>query len=351
MGDDGHGVGRRAELGAAHGNTGNGTGLHRQGHLVADALLGGHVGDLLRRAGAQIDDGVLGQLHGGTAGDDFLGVQGNGGNGIHGDAVLAGEAAVIGSAKALHVVLGGADDDGIHIDAGDGHQLGVQGAALHHLFHLHDDLAAGIAAGLGHGGDVDGADLVVDGAVAVLVGVTAPDEHHVDGEGLIQQPLLPLDIDDLHDVLGGGAVELSAAVAGIHEGIQAHMGDGADLVCGDVPVHVGDNALGQVVGLDLVLQRQRAQRGGAIPVAANDALDHALVTVVVAAGAVPVALTGREEQRQVAGMAGLQKPLFHGFAECFRAGGADEAAGGDGVAVIDQQSGLLDGDNTYFFHV
>ncbi len=49
VGDDGHGVGRRTELGAAHGNTGNGTGLHRQGHLIADTLLGGHVGDLLRQ--------------------------------------------------------------------------------------------------------------------------------------------------------------------------------------------------------------------------------------------------------------------------------------------------------------
>ena len=155
---------------------------------------------------------------------------------------------------------------------------------------------------------------MVDGAVAVLVGIAAPDEHHIDGEGLIQQPLLALDINDLHNVLGGGAVQLAAAVAGVHEGIQAHMGDGAHLVGGNVTVHVGDDALGQVVGLDLVLQRQRAQRGGAIPVAADDALDHALVTVVVAAGAVPVALTGREEQRQVTGVAGLQEPLFHRLA-------------------------------------
>jgi len=92
------------------------------------------------------------------------------------------------------------------------------------------------------------------------------------------------------------------------------MGDGAHLVGSNVTVHVGDDALGQVVGLDLVLQCQRAQRGGAIPVSADDALDHTLVAVVVAAGAVPVALTGREEQRQVTGVAGLQEPLFHRLA-------------------------------------
>ena len=128
------------------------------------------------------------------------------------------------------------------------------------------------------------------------------------------------------------------------------MGDGANLVGGDVTVHMGDDALRQVVGLDFVLQRQRAQRGGAVPVATDDALDHTLVTVVVAAGAVLVALTGREEQRQVTGMAGLQKSLFHRFAERLRAGRADKAAGGDGVAVVDQQGGLLGGDDAYLLH-
>ena len=192
---------------------------------------------------------------------------------------------------------------------------------------------------------------MVNGAVAVLVGVAAPDEHHVDGEGLIQQPLLPLDADNLHDVLGGGTVQLAAAVAGVYKGIQTHMGDGADLMGGDVTVHMGDDALGQIVGLDLILQCQRTQRGGAIPVTADDALDHALVTIVVTAGAVPMALTGCKEQRQVTGVAGLQEPLFHRLAESLRAGRADKAAGGDGVAVIDQQGGLFGGDDAYFLHV
>ena len=53
--------------------------LHREGQLVGDALLRRHVGDFLRRAGAQVDNGVLGQLHGGPAGQNLLGVQGNGG--------------------------------------------------------------------------------------------------------------------------------------------------------------------------------------------------------------------------------------------------------------------------------
>src|SRR5699024_6885300 len=134
------------------------------------------------------------------------------------------------------------------------------------------DLAAGVLAGLGHGGAVDGADLPVDGAVAVLIGVAGPQEHHVDGESLVQQQLLALDVDDLHQVLRGAVVQLAAAVAGVGKGVQAHGGDGADVVGGDVPVHVGDDALGQVVRLDLVGQGQVAQLGGPVPVAADDPL-------------------------------------------------------------------------------
>ena len=75
--------------------------------------------------------------------------------------------------------------------------------------------------------------------------------------------------------------------------------------------------------------------------AANDALYHALVAVVVAAGAVAVALAGREEQRQIVRMAGLQKALFQRLGQGLRTGAGDEAAGGDRVAVLYFQGGLF----------
>ena len=190
----------------------------------------------------------------------------------------------------------------------------------------------------------------MDGAVAVLVGVAGPQEHHVDGESLVEQQLLALDVDDLHQVLLGAVIQLAAAVAGVCEGVQAHGGDGADVVGGDIPVHVGDDALGQVIGLDLVGQGQVAQLGCPVPVAADDTLHHALMAVVVAAGAVPVALTGREEQRQVPGVPRLQKPLFQSLGQRLRAGAAHKSAGGDGVAVVDQQRRLLGGKHANFFH-
>ena len=174
----------------------------------------------------------------------------------------------------------------------------------------------------------------MNGAVAVLVGIAGTQEHHIDGERLVEQPLLALDLDDLHQVLLGDIVEFAAAVAGVGKGVQAHVGDGADVVGRDVPVHVGDDALGQVIRLDLVAQGQIAQLGGP----------------VVAAGAVPVALARREEQRQIAGMARLQEPLLQCLGQRLRAGAADKAAGGDGIAVVHQQRRLLGGKHANFFH-
>ena len=55
--------------------------------------------------------------------------------------------------------------------------------------------------------------------------------------------------------------------------------------------------------------------------------------------------------RQIPGMTGFQEPLFQGDGQRLGAGAADEAAGGDGVAVIDHQGRFFSGDDTYFFHV
>ena len=120
---------------------------------------------------------------------------------------------------------------------------------------------------------------------------------------------------------------------------------------GDVPVHVGDDALRQVVGLDLPLQRQRAQTRGAVPMAADHPPDHARMAVVVAAGAVAVSVPGAEKQRQVPGVPRLQKPPLQRGGQCFRAGTAHKPSRGQGIAVPHQQGGLLRGENRCFSHV
>jgi len=246
--------------------------------------------------------------------------------------------------------LRGADHDGVHIDTGNGHQLGVQAAALHDFLHLHDNPAAAVLAGLRHGGDINGADLPVNGAVAELVGIAGADKHHVDGEALVQQQLLPFHIHHFDQVLCRGRVQLTAAVAGIGKGIQAHGGKGSHVVSRDVTVHVGDDALGQIVCLNFICQCQITQLGRPVPVTAHHALDHPLMAVVIAAGSVPMPLPCGKEQRQIPGVSGLQKTLLQRFRKRFGAGAADKAARGNGIAVAHQLCRLLGAQNFHSLH-
>ncbi len=186
--------------------------------------------------------------------------------------------------------------------------------------------------------------------VAVFVGVAAPDQADVDGNGLIQKTLLPLDVHQLHQVLFGTFVQLSAAVSGVGKGVEAHMGDGSNVVGRNVPEHMGDDALGQVISLNFVGQGQVPQPGRPVPVAAHHPLAHTLAAEVVAAGAVPVALARGEEQRQVPGMPGFLEALFQGLGQRLGTGAADKSAGGDGIAVLDHQRRFFCSDDANFFH-
>ena len=351
MRDDALCVSSSAELGAAVRYTCDGACLNGQGHLVGDAFFSSYVCDLLRCAGAEVYDSVLRQLHSSAAGDDLLSVHRDRRDSVDRNAELAGQSAVIRHAEALHVLLFGTYDDRVNVDARDSNELRIQRAALNDLLDLNDYLAAGVLAGLSHCSYVQRTDLAMYGAVAVLVAVGSAQEYNVDREALVEQALLAFDVDNLYEVFLGNVVELAAAVARVSKGLQADVGDGADVVSGNITVHMRNDALRQVVSLDLVVQSELAQTGSTVPVTADNALDHAFVTVVVAAGTVAVALTCCEEQGQILRMTGLQKTLLKSLGQGLRACAGYETAGSDGVAVLNLESGLLCGDNAYFLHV
>ena len=192
----------------------------------------------------------------------------------------------------------------------------------------------------------------MNGAVAALVAVGSTQEDNVDREALVQQALLALDVDQLNQIFLGYVVQLAAAVARVSEGVQTNVGDGADVVCSDVAVHMGDNALRQVVCLNLILKSKLAESRSTVPVAADNALYHALVSKVVAAGArgSAVALTCCVEQGHVLRMTGFNKALLQSLGQGLRASAAYEAAGCDGVAIVDQQSSFLSRNNLDFLH-
>ena len=102
------------------------------------------------------------------------------------------------------------------------------------------------------------------------------------------------------------------------------------------------HALRQVVSLDLVGDRQLLQGRHQAPVAAHNALDHARVAQVIQASLLSVALPRRIDQGQAIRRTGAgfglrcQEARFQRHGDLLGEADADEAAGGDRVAVVDQ---------------
>ena len=71
--------------------------------------------------------------------------------------------------------------------------------------------------------------------------------------------------------------------------------------------------------------------------AADNALNHAFMAVMVTAGAIAVALTGCKEQGQVLRVAGLKKTLLESLGKGLRASTGYETAGSNGIAVLNLQ--------------
>ena len=98
---------------------------------------------------------------------------------------------------------------------------------------------------------------------------------------------------------------------------------------------MGDDALGQVVAVDLLSESQRRQLGCKAPVTADDPAEQALVAQVVQTSGLAVTLTRRIDQREVAGGLGLDKSILQGHGHVFREADAHETAGGDHIPIFD----------------
>jgi hypothetical protein len=190
----------------------------------------------------------------------------------------------------------------------------------------------------------------VNRAVSVLIAVRSADKYNIDRKCLVEKLFLSVDLDELNDILCRLLVQFSALISRIHEGVQSDMSDRSDLVSGDITVHLSNNALRNIVCLDLVRERQVAELRSAVPVSADHTLNHALVTEVITARAVAMALARGEEQRHVLRMSCLKEPLLQCFGEGFRAGAADKTAGSDGDAVVNHCRGFFRSNNVYSFH-
>ncbi|MET4823486.1 hypothetical protein ABH972_001075 [Bradyrhizobium ottawaense] len=124
-------------------------------------------------------------------------------------------------------------------------------------------------------------------------------------------------------------------------------------VRGDVAEQVCDDALRQIIGLDLTRDRELLQFWRKPPMSADHAPDQAFMREMVEAAILAVALARRIDQRQIARLAlrigGIalvgEIELLQRDRDLLGKADADEAAGRDRVAVTDQHDRFGRGDD------
>ena len=323
--DDGLGVDRRAEIETRRRHAADHARLGGERDELVDALLGRDRGDALRHADAEVDDGAGPQLHRAAPGDDLALVQRHRLDALQRHADFGAVGRIVDGRVGLPVMLRVRHDHAIDQRSRHEHLARMQRAGARDPLHLHDHDAARVLDRHRHREIVEVERLALRRDVAVRVGGGAAQESDVEREAAVEQPLLAVDLHHPDEVFGGDGVDLAALEPRIDEGADADAGERAGLAGGDVAVEVRDHALRQVVGLDLALEREAADLRDQAPMAADHALEQAVVAERVEAAVLAVPLPGGEQQREVARLAGFEEALFERDQKRIRHADADEA--------------------------
>ena len=335
--DDGLRVHRRAKVESTRRQAADDARLGRQRQQVDDFFFRRHVGHAFGHADPQVDHLVRSQLQRRAARDDLALRQAHGRQAVDRHADFGRKGRVVGLGKGLLVVRRllrqhhRIDQHARHLDL-----ARVQRAALGNALDLRDHHAARVARRHGNRQRLQRQRLAFHGQVAVGVGGGGADDADLDRKGLVEQAFLVADLQQLHQIVGGARVQLAAAVARVDKGVQPHARERAGLAGGDVAEQMADHALRQVPGLDQVVDRELLHRGHQTPVAADHAFQQAGVAKVVQPARLAVALAGGVDQRQVARVLRRDEALFQRHRHAFGKADADKAAGGHGVAVVNQ---------------
>ena len=190
-------------------------------------------------------------------------------------------------------------DDAVDENAGYLHVPRTERAALGDALDLHDHEAAGISRRHGDRQHLQCQRLFLHGDVAVGIGRRSPDDADVDRERAIEEELLALDVHRTNEIFLGAFVDLAAAVARVDEGAEADAREMSGPPGRDVAEEMRDDALREVVGLNLVRDREALQLGHEPPVPPNHTLDQTFVTEVIEATLLSVALTGGIDEREI----------------------------------------------------
>ena len=335
-------VHRGAEIEAAHRHPAHDAGIHVERDEVLDALLVGDLRHLVGHAAdADVDDGARLQLERRAPRDHLALAQLHGAHLGKRDAQLAREGGVVLRAVGLHVVGALGEHHAVDEHAGDLHVARVERAFVGDALDLREDDAAGVARGDRERQVLEGERLALGGDVAVRIGRGAADQRHVDGERLEEEKFLAADLQDRDDLFRRDGIHAPAVLARVDESAQSHARERAGLARADVAVEIGDDAFGQVVGLDAILDRHRLESRREPEVAADHAAHQAFVREVVQAALLHDPLAAGEDQREGARRPAGEEALLERDEELVRRAVAAVAGGSDGIAIVDDRDRVL----------
>ena len=173
------------------------------------------------------------------------------------------------------------------------------------------------------------------------------------GKRAVEEELLALDVHRTNEIFLGAFVDLAAAVARVDEGTEADAREMSGAPGGDIAEEMRDDALREIVGLNLVRDREALQLGYQSPVPPNHTLDQALMAKVIEAALLSVALTRGVDECEVPRFVFCPDVLLvlrqverlESDGDLFGKADADKASRRDGIVLADQPHGFLCADD------
>src|SRR5580704_2077775 len=209
--------------------------------------------------------------------------------------------------------------------AGDFHMARIERTGGGHAFDLGDDKPLAVLGGGRERKRVQGQRLLFHRYVAVAVGGGAANDRDVDRKRLVEKPVLAVDLHDADEFFGGALVQFPAAIGRIDKGAQAYLREQAGLAPGNLAKQMRDAAQRQVVGLDLIVDRHSRQLRHQSEMSTDQALDQARMRQPIEAAIGAVAGRRGKHQREIAGLACLDKALLQRPDDFIRRADTDKA--------------------------
>ena len=207
-------------------------------------------------------------------------------------------------------------------------------------FHLREYDPARISHRNCKGQIFEGERLALGGDISIRIRGRAPDERDLYRECLVEKIFFAVDLHQPHDVLGGRRVHSPAALPRINVGSETDARQRARLAGADVTVHVREDALGQVVRLDAVLDDEFFDAGRQPEITADHAPYEPFMRKPVESSVLHVALPRGEHQCQSTRRPGFEKALLQCDKELVGRAIASVAGRSHDIAVVDHRNGI-----------